>query len=86
MFGIGDFFKRIQNSYGKEIFIRSAVQNAIKKYTGSEVPIKDMTFKGEVVTLSNISQSLRSVLYIKKQNILKEINSVQGARVISDIR
>jgi hypothetical protein len=86
MFNIAGFFKRIQNTHTKELFIRSIIGAAIKKYTSNEVPIESITFNSSTVILKNVSQSLKSAIFVKKQSILKEINSEQTIRIVSDIR
>lgn len=86
MHGIGDFFSRIRNVYAKEIFVRQAVLSAIKMHTGADIATDSIKFKNGTVVLGNINPALRSVIFIKKQHILKEIASKQQLRAISDIR
>ncbi len=86
MFGISEFFKKIQGSYAKEILIRTAIKDAILRHTGALVPIAAVTFKGGTVFLNGISQSLKSAIYIKKQAILEEIAEKQNIRIVHDIR
>ena len=85
MLGISEFFKKIQSSYTKEIFIRNAIREVILQKTGVDVPIGSVSFKSNAVILNNVSQSLKSVIFIKKQAILKEIAEKQNIRVVSDI-
>ena len=86
MFGIGDFFKKVQSSYTKELFIRTCIIEAIKETVHIDVPIAAVAFKGSVVTLNNTSQSLKSAVFIKKQSILKKINEKQQIRAVTDLR
>ena len=86
MFGIGKFFERIQNSYTKEIFVRSTIIDALKKIVNIDVSIKDISIKGDTLSISGISQSARSVIYIKKESIMKEINGIQKIKQINNIR
>lgn len=86
MFNIAGFFKKIQNSHTKELFIRTIVIQAIKKFTQSDIPIESVSFNSSTIVLKNISQSLRSIIFIKKQTIISEINSSQTIRIVTDIR
>ena len=86
MFGIGEFFKRVQGTYSKEILLRTNIVSAIKKLTGAEIGLDNIILKSGVVTLNGVSQALKSTVYIKKQAILKEINERQVGTVIKDMR
>ena len=87
MFGIGGFFKKIQNSFAKEFLVREAVREAILKQTGADLPLSVINFRSSTVILgSGVSQSLKSAIYIKKTSILKEIADKQTGRMVTDIR
>jgi len=86
MLGIGSFFKKIQNAYSKEFFLRTAVQQALKKYVTIEIPLGNIDCSTGIVNLKAISQALRSQIFIKKTLIIQEINRVQDMRKVSDIR
>ncbi len=86
MFNISKFFNRVNSSFGKEIVLRTAICSAIKKHTGIEVGMGDLTIKSGIVNVKGISQGARSVLFIKKQQILKEVQGAQLSKAITDIR
>jgi len=86
MLGIGEFFRRIQDIKTKEIFVRTAIQDSIKKHTSVHVPIENISFASGSVVLKNINQTARSVVFIRKANIIKDINGAQTVRVVTDIR
>ena len=86
MFNISGFFKRIQNAHTKELFIRTVIRDSIKKSTTIEIPLESISFNASTAILKGISQSLRSVIFIKKRVILADINANQTIRAISDIR
>jgi len=86
MFGIGDFFKRIQGGFAKELFLRKAIADAVKKCANIDVAVEDMSVKDGIVNLNKISQAARSVIFIKKQAILAEINGQQAGVLVKDIR
>jgi hypothetical protein len=86
MLNIGEFFKRIKGSFAKEIFVRNAIKEAVKKYTGADIQIEDISFKGSTVMLKNVNQSARSTIFIKKHAIIKEVNTAQNIRIVSDVR
>lgn len=86
MIGLGDFFKRVQNSFSKEIFLRTAIIDSIKLLTGIEISVDGITIKGNVVVLKNLNQTAKSAIFIKKQAIIREIESKQNIKKIVDIR
>lgn len=86
MLNIGQFFKKIQNKYTQEFFVRTVIKEQIQKYIGIVVPIEDISIKSGDVILKNISQTGRSQIYIKKQALLHGINSAQQSKKITDIR
>jgi len=86
MQGLSDFFKRVQNSFTKELFLRGIVRDAIKKIANIEIAVEDISFKGESVFVSKLNSSAKTALFIKKQDILKELNEIQKLRIIKDIR
>jgi len=86
MFGIGQFFKRIQGVYAKEVVARMAVAEAISKHAGVSIPVESISFKGSTATLAGISQSARSAIYIKKQAILAAIATAGAPFTVKDIR
>ena len=86
MINIGQFFKKIQNKHTKELFVRSIIKDALKKYTQLDVPVEAMSFSSNSLVLKNISQVAKSQIFIKKQLILQEINTAQSIKIISDIR
>lgn len=86
MLNIGQFFKKIQNKYTKELFLREIIQQSIQKQTGIRIPSEAISIKNNTVVVTGISQAARSHLFIKKQNILQEITTQQQIRVITDIK
>jgi len=85
MFNISKFFSRINSSFGKEIILRTAICSAIKKHTGIDIQIGDLTIKSGIVNVNGVSQSARSAIFIKKQAILKELEGLKGGGV-RDVR
>jgi hypothetical protein len=51
-----------------------------------EIPLESITFKSTTIELKNVPQSLRSVIFIKKNAILKAVNEAQAIRQVTDIR
>lgn len=80
MFGISGFFKNIQNSFTKEVFLRTTIKDVIKKHTGADIPIENITCKNGVINLKKTNPVILSVVFIKKNQILGEL------REFSDIR
>ncbi len=86
MLKISEFFKKIQNRHTKELFVRSVVRDSLKKIVNVEVPVEAISFKSSIAVLKDVSQSARSQIFIKKQTIIQEINSLQSIRIVEDIR
>lgn len=86
MRNIGEFFQRIQKAQVGRFFIQTNIAEVIKKITNIEIPTKNIIISGSKVVLNGISQSAKSEIFIKKGNILKEINTVQEKIKISDIK
>ena len=86
MLGIGDFFKRIKSSVSKEVFVRNAIKEAVKKFAGVDIRLEDISFQGSTAILRNINQSARTTVFIKKHAIIREANATQNFRRVSDIR
>jgi hypothetical protein len=86
MFSIAKFFERIQNAQAKEVFLLKAIQDALKKHVGIDIPIENISCKSDSVSLKNVNSAAKSAIFIKKAAILKEINEVQQMRVVKDIR
>jgi len=85
MLKISDFFKRIQNTYTQELFIRSVIIAAIKKYAHFDVSTESIHFKSSTVILKGVTATQKSQIFIKKKQILDEIHSVEMKKHITDI-
>ena len=86
MFNIKDFFKRVQNTQAGNFLLQSIVSDAVKKVASVEVLPINITISSSKVILGGISQAARSEIFIKKEAILREINTLQGSRKITEIR
>ncbi len=86
MLSIKSFFEKIQNVRTKELFVRSTISDVIKKLTSIEISPENISFSSSTLHLKGINQSARSVIFIKKTNLIKEINDAQSAKVVTDIR
>ena len=86
MNSIGSFFSRIQGVFAGKIVLYSSAQEIIKKVAGIEVPLEALSFSGKSLIIKGLDQAARSVIFIKKSAILKELNQKIPGRVIEDIR
>ncbi len=86
MFNIASFFQKIGGRRATEIFVRTAIQEAIRKHTSIPVPLEAISFASTNVVLKNINQTAKSVIFIKKIPIIREINTSQTVRTITDIK
>jgi len=86
MRGIGEFFKRIQNTRASGFFLQSAIVDIVKKITNISISPESIKISSSKVILNGISQAARSEIFIKRESILKEINNVAGKVKITEIR
>jgi hypothetical protein len=86
MQNIREFFKKISNIHAQEIALRGRIQAVVKEKTSIEIPIEDIVIKSGMVTFKHISQAAKSVIFIHKQKIIKEINTLDAASTVRDIR
>lgn len=83
---LGGFFDNIRSLIGRELLARNAIREALHSQANIDVPVEKISFKGSVAVIADIGQTARSVVFIKKQAILKAINETQKNRTITDIR
>lgn len=86
MRSIGDLFARIKNVQAKEMFLRTAIQQALKKVANIDCALSDISCKNFTIQIRNLSQTAKSQLFMKKGAIIKEIEAQPTGRVISEIR
>jgi hypothetical protein len=86
MFGIGHLLKRMQNRQTREYFVRERVREAVREATKVDIIVENIKINGSVVSFLNLNQSAKSEVYIKKQQLLKLINSLQDIVVVTDLR
>ena len=83
MIGIGQFLKKIINTRSGEWLIRSKVRKAINKEIFLDIPEKDIYFSHSTIVLKNVPQAARSELFIKKSNLLRDINASQKVKIFT---
>jgi len=86
MRSIAEFFEKIKSARAKEAFIRTVVQSALKEAASIEVPLEAISISSSIITLKGIGQAARAAAFIKKPAILREINTRQAVRDITDLR
>lgn len=86
MFGISGFFKNIKNAFTKEVVLRTDIRESIKRQTNIDVPIENITCKNGVVGIKGLNPSATSVIFIKKQKILEELQGKETTKFIKDVR
>lgn len=84
MFGISGFFKNIQNSFTKEVSLRINIKEVIKKHTGADLAIENISCKNGVIVLNKVNSAILSTVFIKKSKILS--NLVDLDIKVKDIR
>jgi hypothetical protein len=86
MRSIGEFFSKIKSRQAQEIFLRTIIQQVLKKVAGIDVEISQIAFKGFTVNVKGLSQPAKAQLFMKKGAALKEIEIQSPGRRITDIR
>jgi hypothetical protein len=78
MKSIGEFFARVRTGHAKEIYRRTTAQSAVKKYSGVDIPVEQISFSGKSLVLEGLSQEAKSTLFVKTQAILAEASVGAG--------
>ncbi len=86
MFGIGHLFKKMQNRQTREYFVRDILRQTLKDIIGADILTENIQIKDGTVSILNVSQVLRSEIYIKKHRILREANGKQNIVMLKDLR
>lgn len=86
MLSIGSFLDKIKNKQTKEILFRSYVADIISKIIGVSISSANILYKNGVVTIKDVNSSIKSLIYIKKQAIIKEFELSKNSQKIIDIR
>ena len=81
---IGEFFGKFRNKASKHIQNYLLIIETIKKYTKVEIEAKDIEISSGTLKIRS-SQALKNEIFIKKTQILKEINQKTQNLTISDI-
>lgn len=85
MFEISNFFKKIQNSFSKEVVFRTEIKKTIKEYVGIDIDIENISCKNGIINLKNINQTALSAVFIKKTKILETLRQFYKREYIKDI-
>ena len=75
MFNIKGLLVKINSLRAKGVIERESIRGIIKKHIGLDIYVNDIELKSGVIRFKNISQSAKSAIFIKKQNILADINT-----------
>ena len=86
MFNIKDFLKRFSVLKNSQIAFREVVSASIRKNAGIDVPLHGISIRSRTILLKGLSPGARSVVFIKKQAILGDIDKNQSGYIIDDIQ
>ncbi len=86
MFNIGQILNKVRALRESDIGIRTAIKNAVAKYTEIDVPVEHVQIKSGKATIKNISQAARSVVFMKKETILRDISETLQNNKVKDIQ
>lgn len=86
MFNIRDLLNRANNRQSKELFFRKVVSDLLREKYAIEVAFDDISIRGGTLHLKGLRGAALSVLYIKKAEIISEINRLQDTYRVADMR
>ena len=86
MLDISNFFNKIKERYGKEIFLRDTIVAAIKETIGIELDPMKITIKNGVIYIADANSALKNELFLKKGKIINKLNINNPKSIIVDIR
>ena len=86
MLNISQFFKRVQGKHAQEIIVRTSVCDAVRKHAGFDISTEKVNFNSDTAVIEGLTAAQKSQIYIKKNAILAEANTLQSIRKIGDIR
>ena len=86
MKSIAEFFARIQGKQAQKIALYINTQEIIAKEARIDVPIESITFSGKTLSLKGLDQAAKSVIFIKKSGILRQIKEKLPNIIVEDIR
>ncbi|MFA6404622.1 MAG: hypothetical protein WCW03_01320 [Candidatus Paceibacterota bacterium] len=81
MFNISNFLKRIQSTRTKELYTRSQIIDVLKKLLPIDLAEEGIIIKNNTIKIKNISQGAKTTIFMKKQQILDEINKTAGSNL-----
>ena len=85
MLAIGDLFAKIKGLQAREMLFRTMVCQAIKSRSGIDIEPQAVQHSKGRVTIKGISHSAKSQLFMKKMQIIEEINKLQDVHVVKEL-
>lgn len=80
MFNIAQYLDKFKNIGGDDRALKGVLVSAIKTIVGVEIETKDISLKnGEAII--KVSPIIKNAIYIKKNQILKEVEEKMGQKV-----
>ncbi len=86
MQNIAGFFEKFRSKVAGQVFNLVLISEIIKKYTTIEIDMKDISISAGIIRLKTSSALEKSEIFMKKTQILGEINRKAKFLVIKDIR
>lgn len=81
---IGGFFEKFQGKIAGQIHNLIIVSEVVKKHTGIEIEMKNISISGQIMRLRATSVE-KNEIFMKKDRILKEINARVKSLVLKDL-
>lgn len=86
MFNIGGLFGKFLSLQSKEIGVRNFIIESLKKNLGISVTVNDIEINNGIVFIKKLPPTARNILFMKKDLVLEEVNRLQTARKILNIK
>jgi hypothetical protein len=81
MFNISQLLNKIRAAQGGSLLVREVIKGAVKKNVGADISLEDINTKSARISIKNLPSAARSEIFMKRIQILNEINTEIEARV-----
>jgi hypothetical protein len=84
---VNDFLGRFLNLTPPDLIVKKVVSLGIKNTLGIEIDIKNISFVSKTgYVFVKIDSIKKSMIFLQKENLLKEINNKIGRVLVRDIK
>ncbi|TSC74322.1 MAG: hypothetical protein G01um101448_198 [Parcubacteria group bacterium Gr01-1014_48] len=79
------YLKKFTDNVSHERLVRESIIDILKKYSGVPIPLENIHIKGNTLYI-RASPVLKNILFIHKEDILKQLRECLEKSSISDVR